>query len=186
MYCVNRFRTPSIIALLVVIALILDGASNTNNNSVVTVLEASGHKMLVTGDAEDEKSKKVRTALLGRLQTENLYPIDVYVVGHHGSETSSSAGLLSLIRPTFAVISNEGPSGQYENPDITVMKRLSAAGATVFSTYRSGDVVIEFGRDGIALSPPDRDSGDDLITSTQRMPVHGTQPRPRRKAVVGR
>jgi competence protein ComEC len=119
----------------------------------VSVLEADGHKMLVTGDAEDERSKDVQAALVGRLQNERLYPIDVYIVGHHGSETSSSAGLLSLINPTFALISSEGPGGQYKNPDITVMERLSAAGATVFSTYRSGDIVIEFGQDGIKLSP---------------------------------
>jgi competence protein ComEC len=56
---------------------ILDGAPNTNNNSVVTVLEADGHRMLVTGDAEDEKSKEVQTALVERLQREQLYPINV-------------------------------------------------------------------------------------------------------------
>jgi competence protein ComEC len=136
---------------------ILDGASNTNNNSVITMIEANGRKMLVTGDAEDEKSKTVRSALTERLQKERFYPIDIYIVGHHGSETSNSAGLLSLIRPTFAVISSEGPGGQYGNPDITVMERLSATGATVFSTYRSGDITIDFRQDGITLSPPENE-----------------------------
>jgi competence protein ComEC len=134
---------------------ILDGDSNTNNNSVVTMLEADGRRMLVTGDAEDEKSIGVRTALVGRLQSDHLYPIDVYIVGHHGSETSNSAELLSLIKPTFALISSEGPNGRYHNPDITVMERFAAAGATVFSTYRSGDMVISFDEGGIKLSPPD-------------------------------
>jgi competence protein ComEC len=134
---------------------VLDGAPNTNNNSVVSVLEADGHKMLVTGDAEDEKTEEVLTALVARLQNERLYSRDVYIVGHHGSETSSSAGLLSLINPAFALISSEGPGGQNKNPDITVMERLSTTGATVFSTYRSGDMVIEFGQDGIKLSPPE-------------------------------
>jgi beta-lactamase superfamily II metal-dependent hydrolase len=134
---------------------ILDGATNTNNNSVIAVLEVGGSKMLVTGDAEDEKSKEVQAALVGRLQAESLYPIDVYVVGHHGSETSNSGVLLSLINPTFAVISSEGPSRQYGNPDITVIERLATVGATIFSTYRSGDITITFEGDGIKLSPPD-------------------------------
>jgi beta-lactamase superfamily II metal-dependent hydrolase len=134
---------------------ILDGASNTNNNSVIAVLEANGYKVLVTGDAEDEKSKEVQAALVGRLQAESLYPIDVYVVGHHGSETSNSSALLSLINPTFALISSEGPSGHYGNPDITVMERLATVDATIFSTYRSGDIEITFGEDGIEFSSPD-------------------------------
>jgi competence protein ComEC len=134
---------------------ILDGASNTNNNSVIAVLEAGGHKMLVTGDVEDEESKDVRAALVGRLQAERLYPIDVYVVGHHGSETSNSGALLSLINPTFALISSEGPGGHYGNPDITVMERLTAVSAMIFATYRSGDITITFGEDGIKLSSPD-------------------------------
>jgi competence protein ComEC len=132
-----------------------DGASNTNNNSVICVLEADGHRMLVTGDAEDEESKEVQAALLGRLQREELYPIDAYIVGHHGSETSSSAELLALIRPTFALISSAGPSGQYHNPDITVVERLTAVDATLFSTYRSGDMMIEFCNGGARLSMPD-------------------------------
>jgi hypothetical protein len=37
------------------------------------------------------------------------------------------------------------------------MERLSATGATVFSTYRSGDMVIEFGQDSIKLSPPENE-----------------------------
>jgi beta-lactamase superfamily II metal-dependent hydrolase len=134
---------------------ILDDASSTNNNSVISVLEASGHKMLVTGDAEDAKSTEVQAALVGRLRSERLYPIDIFVVGRRSSETSNGAEPLSLIKPAFALISSEGPDGQYGNPDITVMERLSATGATVFSTYRSGDIVMEFGQDGIKLSPPD-------------------------------
>jgi competence protein ComEC len=133
---------------------ILDGDTNTNNNSVITVLEVSGRKMLVTGDAEDEKSRAVRTTLVSHLQDERLYPIDIYLVGHHGSETSSSAELLSLIQPSYAIISSEGPSGRYHNPDITVIERLTAVDATIFSTYRSGDIVISFEQDGIRLSPP--------------------------------
>jgi beta-lactamase superfamily II metal-dependent hydrolase len=132
---------------------IIDGDTNTNNNSVVTALEVGGKRMLVSGDTENEESKAVRTALVGHLQDERLYPIDVYIVGHHGSETSSSAELVSLIKPTYAVISSEGPSDRYHNPDITVIERLAAVVAATFSTYRSGDIVISFEQDHIKLSP---------------------------------
>ena len=134
---------------------IIDGESNTNNKSVITALEFGGRKMLVTGDAEDEKSKKLQGALVGRLQNDRLYPIDVYVVGHHGSETSNSEALLSLIKPAFAIISSEGPYGQYKNPNEAVIARLAATGASIFATYRSGDITIRLSNDCIILSAPD-------------------------------
>jgi beta-lactamase superfamily II metal-dependent hydrolase len=134
---------------------ILDGATNTNNNSVISVLEADGHRMLITGDAEDEKSESLGAALLKRLEQDALFPVDVYIVGHHGSETSSSQGLLSLIAPTFALISSEGPDGRYKNPDEGVIARLMAANSRVFATYRSGDIDITFSADGARLSAPD-------------------------------
>jgi competence protein ComEC len=136
---------------------ILDGASNTNNNSVIAVLESGGYKMLVTGDTEDDANKGLVAALTERLQTERLYPVDIYIVGHHGSETSSSDGLLSLIKPKYAIISSEGTQGQYDNPDKSVIARLSDTGATIFATYRSGDIRITLGKNGIALSAPDRE-----------------------------
>jgi competence protein ComEC len=134
---------------------ILDGASNTNNNSVITVLEFEGHRMLIIGDVEDEASKGLGTALAERLRSEGLYPMDIYIVGHHGSETSSSDGLLSLIKPRYAIVSSEGTSGRYRNPDESVIARLANINASIFATYRSGDIWVTLGKDGIALSAPD-------------------------------
>jgi beta-lactamase superfamily II metal-dependent hydrolase len=136
---------------------ILDGDKNTNNNSVISVLEYGETKMLVTGDAEDEKNLKnvVRPALIGRLQAENFYPIDIYIVGHHGSETSSSEELLALIKPELAIVSSVGPSGQYHNPDGRVLDRILNTGATVFATYRSQDITISINIDSYSVSAPD-------------------------------
>jgi competence protein ComEC len=144
---------------------VLDGDKNTNNNSVISVLEVDGRKMLITGDAEDERSMTVKSALVGRLQKESFYPIGIFIVGHHGSETPNSAELLSLIKPTFAVVSSAGPGEQYHNPDITVMERLATVNATGFATYRSGDITITLGEDGIKLSPPD---GERLTVESYR------------------
>jgi beta-lactamase superfamily II metal-dependent hydrolase len=140
---------------------ILDDNSNTNNNSVISLLDYHGTKMLVTGDAEDEKSKTVKTALTDRLRAEAISNIAVYIVGHHGSETSSSSELLSLIKPTYAIISSVGPNhGNYNNPDISVLERLTAVNAKIYATYVSGDITITFSAAGVNLSPPD----SELIT----------------------
>lgn len=134
---------------------ITDNESDANNNSVISVLTCGEHRMLITGDLQDASLKRLGTALTGRLQSEGLYPMDVYMVGHHGSETSSSQGLLDLIKPTYAVISSEGPSGKYQNPNEGVMERLVASGAKIFATYVSGNITITFSPDGVTLSPPD-------------------------------
>jgi len=112
--------------------------------------------MLVTGDVEDEKNEgKIRDALIGGLRDARLYPVDVYIVGHHGSKTSSSKELLDLIKPTYAIISSNSPDRQYHHPDLVVMERLANIGAKVFATYKSGDITITFKEPGIILSPPD-------------------------------
>jgi beta-lactamase superfamily II metal-dependent hydrolase len=133
---------------------ILDDMSNTNNNSVISLLDCYGRKLLVTGDAEDYRSKTVRNALTAKLRGEGVSDIDVYIVGHHGSETSSSAELLALIRPEYAVISSAGPDHRDKNPDPSVLRRLTEVNAGIYATYISGDIVIMFDNNGIKLSPP--------------------------------
>jgi competence protein ComEC len=134
---------------------ILDGESNTNNNSVISLLDCYGRKLLVTGDAEDEKSKTVREALVGRLRGEGVTNIDVYVVGHHGSETSSSKELLALTRPAYAVISSAGPKYKnYNNPSPDVLRRLTNVNAEIYATYRSGDITVTIDRNRMLLLSP--------------------------------
>jgi competence protein ComEC len=135
---------------------ILDGNKNTNNNSVISVLNYNGKKMLVTGDAEDHESQDVRDRLISKLASAGLRPIDVYIVGHHGSETSSSDALLDVITPTYGIISSYGPTHKsYKNPDRDVMERLIRHNVKVYGTYRSGDITIMFKGNEIALSAPD-------------------------------
>jgi beta-lactamase superfamily II metal-dependent hydrolase len=135
---------------------IIDGEKNTNNNSVISLLDYHGSRMLITGDAEDKKNKTVREALVSRLQKETISNIDVYIVGHHGSETSSSDELLSIIKPTYAIISSVGPNhGNYNNPDISVLERLTAVDAKIYATYISGDMVVTFNNEGVNISPQD-------------------------------
>jgi beta-lactamase superfamily II metal-dependent hydrolase len=143
---------------------ILDDENNPNNNSVISLLDCYGRKLLTTGDAEDEKSKTVKTALVARLRDEGVSDIDVYVVGHHGSETSSSEELLALIRPRYAVISSAGPDYKnYGNPNPDVLRRLTEVGAEIYATYISGDIVITFDDGGVKLSP--QDSGEYISLS---------------------
>jgi beta-lactamase superfamily II metal-dependent hydrolase len=69
---------------------------------------------------------------------------------------NNSEELLTLIKPTYAIISSVGPNhGSYHNPDISVLERLAAVNAKTFATYISGDITVTFNSDGVILSPPD-------------------------------
>jgi beta-lactamase superfamily II metal-dependent hydrolase len=120
-----------------------DDDSNTNNNSVVSLLDIDGVKMLVTGDAEDKTEK----SLSGKIGD-----VDVFYVGHHGSETSNTLSFLEEIAPELCIISSEGPAGQYENPNWDVMKRLLAFTPDIFATYMSGTLVVTVDDGDVSVS----------------------------------
>ena len=125
---------------------VIDDDGKTNNNSVISVLDVGGVKTLITGDAE----AKAEQPLLGLIGD-----VDIYVVGHHGSETSSTQGFLDEIKPEYGIISSQGPNkGKYNNPDIEVLKRLSALGTQMYATYRSGTIVVTINGGVMTLSPP--------------------------------
>lgn len=105
--------------------------SDRNDNAAcVSVLYSAGeYDMLVTGDLDSQ----AELALLAR---EALPPVELYVAGHHGSNSSSSAALLEAIRPETAFISVG--SNSYGLPNSQVIQRLEAAGANVYRTDECG------------------------------------------------
>ena len=127
---------------------VVDDDKKTNNNSVISLLDVDGIRVLITGDAE-AKTEKLLLGMIGE--------VDVYVVGHHGSETSSSQAFLDEIRPKYGLISSEGPEGKYKNPDKEVMQRLLSLGTTLYATYRSGEITISIDYGEIHLSPPEQE-----------------------------
>ena len=89
--------------------------------------------MLVTGDLP----LKMEQALLAR---EDIGKLDVFIAGHHGSESSTGEGLLAALRPDTVVISVGYNS--YGHPTQEVLSRLEAAGCDVYRTDRDGAVTI--------------------------------------------
>ena len=85
--------------------------------------------MLVTGDLDSQSE----LALLAR---KALPQVELYVAGHHGSNSSSSAALLDAIRPETAFISVGRNS--YGLPNSQVIARLEAVGAKVYRTDEWG------------------------------------------------
>ena len=74
-------------------------------------------------------------------------PVTLLKVGHHGSNTSTSQGLLDTIHPRFAVISC-GLGNRFGHPRLPVLQRLQAAGVRTTRTDEMGAVQYLLRSDG--------------------------------------
>lgn len=114
-------------------------ADDLNNNSVVIKLTYGDNKFLFTGDAEKSEEDGIWTNI----------KCDVLKVGHHGSNTSSTANFLKKVEPTYVVISC-GVGNSYGHPDNKVLKRLDERNISVYRTDLQGTIV--FCSDGKIIS----------------------------------
>ena len=106
-----------------------------NNGSVVLRLELGGFAALLTGDAE----APIESLLASRGL---LDAVDVLKVGHHGSNSSTTPGLVDAIQPSVAIISS-GVGNEYGHPAPETLATLAARpGVVVFRTDLQGDVEV--------------------------------------------
>jgi competence protein ComEC len=90
--------------------------------------ENRGRSLLLVGDA----GKKIEESLLNKkLHT------DILKVGHHGSNTSSTAEFLAAVRPRYGVIS-AGVRNHFRHPRPETLQRLSDARIMVYRTDLMG------------------------------------------------
>jgi competence protein ComEC len=68
-----------------------------------------------------------------------LETVDVVVVPHHGSRTSSSAAFVSALRPGLAIVS-AGFGNRWGFPKPEIVTRWRTAGSEVLATATSGAV----------------------------------------------
>lgn len=122
---------------------------DTNANSLIVKLTCGEATALFTGDAGAE----IEARLVERYGRTHL-DCDLYKVGHHGADTSTSQALLDAMQPTQAVISC-GAGNVFGHPHGATLRALKAAGVTVYRTDRMGDVV--FDSDGKEWIPQNTD-----------------------------
>ena len=113
-----------------------------NNQSAVFRVAYGAATLLMMGDAEIA----VEEDILSRYSADDLQSA-LLKVGHHGAGGGSSYAFLSVVAPTYAVIS-VGAENTYGHPDEEVLWRLQAVGATVYRTDREGDIVFTGTREG--------------------------------------
>jgi competence protein ComEC len=105
-----------------------------NNGSVVGLVRYGTFTALLTGDAK----ASVEAVFAER---EQLRPIDVLKVGHHGSNFSSSPSFLAAVRPVSGLIS-VGAGNRYGHPGRIALRNLEAAGIQVLRTDRDGTIEV--------------------------------------------
>ena len=106
-----------------------------NNDSLVLQIAYGNHKFLLTGDIE----RRVEEELVG---SGELMDIDVLKVAHHGSRTSTTRGLLEVLKPAFAIVS-AGRYNSYRHPHPEVVERLESLNTRVLRTDRYGSVTFK-------------------------------------------
>ena len=112
---------------------------SVNDNSLVVEVLAHGRRILLSGDIE--RAAEVE------LQRRLPHPVDILKVAHHGSRTSSTAELLAVLRPSWAIVSC-GTNNRFGFPHRATLDTLLRAGAAVLRTDIDGAVSVDIGRDG--------------------------------------
>ncbi len=113
---------------------------NLNNMSLVVRITYGETTFLLMGDAESEEEYDLLCTC-----TPATLSADVLVVGHHGSETSSTYDFVSSVKPSYAIISC-GADNKYGHPHAVTLNTLESLGAKIYRTDVLGNVVI--GTDG--------------------------------------
>lgn len=118
------------------------GDGGANEEGLSALCSVGSFDALMTGDMNDI----VETRLL---KYKALPNIELLVVGHHGSSTSTSEGFLREIKPEYAVIS-VGRGNSYGHPTNQTLSRLGAAGCEIYRTDWMGTLIFTLGATGLS------------------------------------
>lgn len=114
-----------------------------NENSIVVHLQFGASSFLLPGDGETASEEYLVETYGDRLNS------TVLAVGHHGSQSSTSAAFLEAVSPRVAVISS-GYESQYGHPHEAVLERLAARSIPTYWTATHG--TITFTSNGSAVT----------------------------------
>lgn len=104
-----------------------------NDSSLAVLFQTESCAILITGDRSSFGER--------RLIAQGIPDVDVLVVGHHGSASSTCPELLEAARPEIALISVSADNS-YGHPAQSVLDRLRAAGCTIYRTDQCGTIVV--------------------------------------------
>ncbi|MET3110104.1 DNA internalization-related competence protein ComEC/Rec2 [Salinicoccus halitifaciens] len=104
--------------------------ADSNDTSIVLKVTLGHYDFLMTGDVTEAMERRLAEAH-GSLEA------DILKLAHHGSDTSSSAEFLELVKPDHVLIS-AGAGNQYGHPHKEVLERV--AHTNILNTAEAGMV----------------------------------------------
>lgn len=107
---------------------------NSNDNSLVCLVQYKDNKILYTGDI----GKVVEELLIS-----DIGNVDILKVSHHGSASSTSIEFLNIARPKYSVISVGKNS--YGHPYTGVLENLKSVKSNILRTDIEGEIIFSIG-----------------------------------------
>jgi competence protein ComEC len=115
-----------------------------NNASCVLKVSSKLGSVLLTGDIE----KKAEKSLIERYS--NKLDVDILLVPHHGSRTSSTKEFISAVSPEYAFIS-AGYRNRFGLPKQDIITRYEVLGVKTFVSYKTGALSAKFRDNGLQI-----------------------------------
>ena len=110
-----------------------EGGNSGNESCAAVLFQTENCDTLITGDMSAFRERQ----LVWRAELPDL---EVLVVGHHGSKTSTSQELLNWCAPDVAIIS-VGADNSYGHPSPEVLRRLTELGCVIYRTDQMGNII---------------------------------------------
>src|SRR5471032_1750560 len=117
-------------------------ASDSNQKSCVLQIEASGERLLLTGDIDVPTERAL-------LDSPLAVPTDWLQAPHHGSRSSSSMALLAGLQ-FKAVLVSRGQGNSFGHPHPTVIARYAKLGMAIYDSAEHGAIRLQLG----SFQPP--------------------------------
>lgn len=109
-----------------------DGTKSDNESCVTVLFQSEKYDTLIISDMNAAGERAL-------LDTRELPDLELLIVGHHGSDTSTSAELVYRTAPDLAFIS-VGKDNAYGHPTASVLNRLRLYGCEIYRTDLGGDL----------------------------------------------
>lgn len=113
-----------------------------NNNAIVFKFIWKDFSMLFTGDIEEKAESRILSIYSNNL---SILQATILKVAHHGSKTSSTKGLLEVVKPKISLI-GVGEDNNFGHPNIGVIERLESIGCRIYRTDIGGEITIKYNK----------------------------------------
>lgn len=119
-----------------------DVGEDENSMSLALLVEYGGFRYFTDGDLPGGGGNPpYQTFDFESLLAPRVGDVDVILVPHHGSHTSTNQNFLDTLKPEVGIIS-VGVNNDYYHPHPSVLERLRKAGVIVHQTMQEGSICI--------------------------------------------